>query len=203
MKRKVAFFVLLFFSLTMFASTTTDDTVKNKLIGPLKDLSGYYKTQAKFSVDRRLGLMKPQREQKDGTGKWYIDENGEKKQIFPILREALILDEVQESWGNPDFDVLSCLIRYSGDPDDIASDLVKILSKVRMEGDGEEYLVSAEFAATELNRLAALPQVQVISPALRNSENNDQGTFWTGASLIRKQEGNRFTRGYTGEGVIV
>jgi subtilisin family serine protease len=195
---------------------------EEKLSGPLKELSEYYKVNKKMTPELLMKFesekeQSPERkkvlsrligpEKTDSklslVPKTYLDAKGVMRKAEPFYKN-LILEEVQANWGNPDFDVLRCKVVFQGDPDSLKTDRCKVLSAVPMV-DGQvdnEYVLILEFAATELERLAALPSVKTINPTLRNSESNDKGSAATGATRLRHQSGNTST-GFTGKGTIV
>jgi len=220
-KRFFSLSVLLLISIYAIGATGSASSNK-KLTGALKDLSDYYKVSTRFSsqafgkmlTDRAIndrqkaGIMiraksgQPAGQKLLPESSKVVDEKGNQSGYFPIIKKTVILDEVQKRWGNPDYDVLLCNILYTGDSRSIESDKVRVTSRTKLGGENE-YLLVCEFASTELNRLAALPEVIRISPKVRQDVNNDQGTFWTGASAIRMQQGTSFTKGYTGQNALV
>lgn len=221
MMRKIGRWSLLLFTFLLF-SGLVQATADEKLVGPLKELSEYYKIYKKitpvelmrFKAEReqsperkkmisRLSGLKKTDSKLIMEPKTYLDANGVKRKAEPFY-QSMILEEVQANWGHPDFDVLRCKVAFRGNPDSLVSDLCKVISAVpAAESEHEDaYILVLEFAATELNRLAALPSITAINPTLRNDVNNDKGTLATGASRIRRQGGGSFT-GITGKGTIV
>lgn len=213
------FCFLLFFSFMTAAERPLSQTDEAKLSGLLKDLVYLYRNAKHVTsadlFNRQMSAVKkgfgspvpfkvdvkslPLEKAVKRSSAIVVDP--QKPMAYPILESVGLLAEVQERWGNPEYDVLACKVVFGGSVEELAEGLTCKLGAVADSEIGK--IMYMELPGNQLELLTKKPMVKRIVPESRKSLNNDQGTFWTGASLIRKQEGNRFTKGYTGEGVIV
>ncbi len=118
----------------------------------------------------------------------------------PVIIDALINEEIQEEWGNPPYDVIDCNIEIAGGVNLLSGFNIKIRALSEFEG---KIIVSAEVASPEIEKIAGLNQVLQISPVLKKIINNNLAADAIRASRIRLKSGNNYTKGYTGEGVVV
>lgn len=171
------------FSLLSAAGTVKKDP-QSKLAGPLKDVVKFYRLRPMLAggVDSVQGAARVTRNR------------------FTSLADVLVDPKVQKRWKNPRFDVLTCLIKISGETDVLKDRNLKIRTVSNL---GTEKIVSVEIGALEIEKVAALPQVISITPITKKMLTNDKAAFETGAAALRLKEDGVFTKGYTGKGVIV
>ncbi|MCP4151534.1 MAG: S8 family serine peptidase, partial [bacterium] len=163
--------------------------VHHKLIGPLADAAKIYRKQQriKSSIAVTTGLSKSTIKLLERKGK------------SPILHEMLVDPKVQKRWKNPSYDVLTCLLKHSGSLDELKKFNLKVRS---VSGKGTNKVVSVEMASTELEKVAALASVTSVTPIPKKQLASDQAALVTGIAPLRLKEGDEFTKGYTGKGVI-
>ena len=202
----------------------------NKLVGPLKEIVNIYRNEKRLTTESLLkyGSKKLQNIIKGAkitaqpaastlskeilsyppkrgkvnlsTGDILSEREVESKFKRPFFISALIRDELQERWGNPPYDVIECNIDMTGGIQVLNNFNLKIRATSVFEG---KTIVSAEVASTEIEKIAKLSQVIRITPVLKKVSQNDLASNAVRASRIRLKSGPKYTKGYTGKGVIV
>jgi minor extracellular serine protease Vpr len=200
--------------------------IKAKLIGQLKEVVEIYKEHPKLTLlnvaNHRIAKFNVLANQAGLPLKQKLNKTVSHNRTFPnskapkvsglpmdkadslemgsFLIDTLILPEVQERWGNPPYDVIRCNIEIYDNPDILKSYNLKIRSVSTL---GKRRIVNVELAGTDIEKVAENPSVSRIEAVLKREKTNDRGTLNTGASRIRMKQGDLYTKGYTGKGVIV
>ena len=202
----------------------------HKLLGPLKEVVNVYRNEKKLTTENLLkyGLKMQQKTIKGeritvqpaastlsekilpyplkrgkvnlSTGEILSEKAVESQFKRPFFISVLVREELQKRWGNPPYDVIECNIDITGGIQVLNNFNLKIRATSMFEG---KTIVSAEVASTEIEKIAKLNQVIRITPVLKKASQNNLASNAVRASRIRLKAGPKYTKGYTGKGVIV
>lgn len=126
--------------------------------------------------------------------------SGQRNGDSRIQRPSLIDPELQKQWGSPGFDVVRASLVTSNDPRRLNSPYLKVGPARQEGGSWKAFCELAVFKAAEIAKDADIVQLEMLPPT---ELQNDLGSASTGAPRLRLGQPGRYTRGYTGQGVLV